>query len=53
MNRQERRRQERLGVSQQSIYQRYREDAYNQGWHDGMAHELEVTFNMLAYTLRV
>lgn len=51
MNRQERRRQERLGVSQQSIYQRYREDAYNQGWHDGMAHELEITFNILAYTL--
>ena len=51
MNREERRRQERLGVSQQSIYQRYREDAYNAGWFDGMRHEVEITFNMLAYTL--
>lgn len=53
MNREERRKQEKLGVSKQSIYQRYREDAYNQGWHDGMYHELDITFNMLAYTLRV
>ena len=51
MNREERRRQQKAGVSQQSIFQRYREDAYNQGWHDGMFHELDITFNMLAYTL--
>lgn len=53
MNRAERRKQEKLGVSQQSIMQRYRDEAYDQGWHDGMKNEIEITFNMFAYTLRL
>jgi hypothetical protein len=51
MNRAERRRQERAGVSIGKTMSQYREEAYSQGYRDGMAHEIEVTFNMLAYTL--
>jgi hypothetical protein len=51
MNRAERRRQEKLGVSTPKIMSQYREEAYSQGYMAGMAHEIEVTFNMLAYTL--
>lgn len=53
MNRAERRRQEKLGISTPKIMSQYREEAYSQGYMAGMAHEIEVTFNMLAYTLRV
>lgn len=51
MNRAERRRQERLGVDTRNIMEQYRQEAYSAGYMAGMAHEIEVTFNMLAYTL--
>ena len=40
-----------MGVSPQTIMERYRKEAYDAGWHDGMNHELEITFNILSYTL--
>lgn len=51
MNRAERRRELKLGVSPQSVMEKYRREAYEAGWHDGMNHELEITFNILSYTL--
>ena len=51
MNRAERRRQERAGVSIGKTMSQYREEAFSAGYMAGMAHEIEVTFNMLAYTL--
>lgn len=51
MNRAERRRQEQLGVNKAHIMEQYRKEAYDAGWHDGLCHEIEITFNMLAYTL--
>lgn len=51
MNRAERRSQERAGVDTRNIMEQYRQEAYSQGYMAGMAHEIDVTFNMLAYTM--
>lgn len=51
MNRQERRRQEKAGVSQPSIMQQYRKEAYDAGFDAGARSVVEITFYMTCYTL--
>lgn len=51
MNRAERRRQERAGVDKQSILQKYRQDAFNEGYDMGARGIVEITFYLTAYTL--
>lgn len=52
MNRAERRRQERLGVSEAHIMQEYRKDAYDEGFKAGMRSAIEIPFYMSAYTIQ-
>ena len=51
MNRAERRRQERSGVSEAAIRERDRKEAYDAGYKAGMQSVVEITFYMTAYTL--
>lgn len=51
MNRAERRREERLGISKESIMQRYGKEAYDSGYAQGARSVIEITFYMVAYTL--
>lgn len=51
MNRVERRKLERQGVSQKSILSKYREDVYEQGYRDGMEFIIDVMWIMMAYTI--
>ena len=52
MNRAERRKLEKKGYSQVSIMKLYREEAVEQGFHNGMKHVEEVMFYITAYTLQ-
>ena len=51
MNRAERRKQEKMGISKPHIMQTYREEAYNEGYKRGMSDIVDITFYMVAYTL--
>ena len=51
MNRQERRKQEKLGISKVDIMNTYRKEAYNEGYSAGMRSVVDITFYMTAYTL--
>ncbi len=51
MNRAERRREQKLGVSPQSIMEKYRKEAYDEGYTMGMRNVVDITFYMTAYTL--
>lgn len=51
MNRAERRRQEKFGVSKPTIMEQYRKEAYEEGFQSGMSHTIDITFYMCAYTL--
>lgn len=51
MNRQERRRLARQGVSEQRIKERVKDEAYDKAYNDGMLKAIEITFYMTAYTL--
>lgn len=51
MNRAERRKQEKMGISKPHIMQTYREEAYNEGYKRGMQDVVDITFYLTAYTL--
>lgn len=55
MNRQERRRLARQGVSSEVIEQKRKDSIYNEGYEqghrDGMLQAIEITFYLTAYTL--
>lgn len=52
MNRAERRNYEKSGVSQGSIMQKYRKDAFDEGYKMGSRHIIEIVFYMVAYTIQ-
>lgn len=52
MNRQERRKYEKQGFSQKSIMNKYRNEAYEQGFKDGIKHSCECILMMTAYTIK-
>lgn len=51
MNRSERRRAEKQGMSKKAIIDRTLQDAYEKGVKEGMRATVEITFYMTAYTL--
>jgi len=51
MNRQERRRLQRQGASEDYIEKRRKDDVYNEGYKEGMLKAIEITFYLTAYTL--
>ena len=51
MNRQERRRAEKVGMNKKQIMDRTLTDAYEAGFIAGMKQVVEITFYMVAYTL--
>lgn len=51
MNRAERRRAEKQGVSKKAIIDKTLQDAYEQGYKAGMKQVVEITFYMVAYTI--
>ena len=51
MNRQERRKLARQGISEEVIEKQRKNDLYEQGHKDGMLKAIEITFYMTAYTL--
>ena len=51
MNRQERRRLEREGANKAELDKQKKDDIYEQGYHIGMQHAIEITYYMTAYTL--
>lgn len=52
MNRTERRKYEKQGYSQKSIMNKYRNDAYEQGFQDGIRHTQSCIMMMTAYTIK-
>lgn len=52
MNRSERRKYEKQGYSQHSIMKKYRDDAYEQGFSDGIRHTQSCIMMMTAYTIK-
>ena len=53
MNRAERRKLEKKGLNTNSIMTRYREEAYDDGFHAGMKHVEDVMFYMTAYSIQL
>lgn len=51
MNRQERRRAEKVGMNKKQIMDRTLSDTYEAGFKSGMKHVIDITFYMVAYTL--
>ena len=51
MNREESRLLKKQGYSQNSIMKKYREEAYNQGFCDGISHTQSVIMMITAYVL--
>ncbi len=52
MNRQERRKYEKQGFSQKSIMNKYRNDAYEQGFKDGIKHSCNCILMLTAYAIK-
>lgn len=52
MNREERRKRERSGMSKASIMEQYRKEAYEEGYAHGMESVIEITFYLTAYTIQ-
>lgn len=53
MNRAERRKLEKRGISQESIMERYRREAYDQGSRDGVKFSYKMILLLCAYTARI
>ena len=52
MNRSERRKYEKKGYSQHSIMKKYRNDAYEQGFKDGIKHTYKSVITILFYVIK-
>ena len=53
MNRAERRRLKKQGVSEMSIMEQYRKEAYDAGAKDGIKHSYKMVILLAAYTARI
>ena len=53
MNRQQRRKLERQGIPKESVMNKYRREAYDEGAKDGIRHSYKMILLLTAYTARI